>query len=89
MILAIVLGWFIPTFAEDYTNKLKAECIDLYIQFTYIDLQSGTISEIESIGFANYWFDTCMDLDYDMTTGEFMERVNSYLAQHSSIKVKP
>lgn len=88
LIFSIIFSsWIIPVIAEDYTNKLKVECIEQYIQFTYIDLQSGTLSEIEKIGFANYWFDNCFDLDYDMTSGDFMEWVNDYLAQHNDTKV--
>jgi len=79
LITIISLGWFIPTLADDYERKLKSDCLDRYIQFTYIDLQSGELSEIEKIGFANHWFDNCFDLDYDMTSGEFMDRINTYL----------
>lgn len=79
LIVIISLSWFIPTFAENYEKELKSECIDGYIKFTYIDLQSGTLSEIEKIGFANYWFEKCFDLDYRMTSGDFMDRVDKYL----------
>lgn len=79
MVVIISLGWFIPTLADEYERKLKSDCLDAYIQFTYIDLQSRTLSEIQKMGFANYWFEICFDLDYDMTSGEFMDRVHSYL----------
>ena len=82
----IFVSWTVPVLAEAFDKQLHQECIDGYIQFTYIDLQSGTLSEIEKIGFANFWFEKCMNLKWDLTTDEFMNHVNDYLAQHGENK---
>ena len=81
IILFPSLGYVYGDYVTDSINQLKLDCINGYIQFTYIDLQSGTLSEIEKIGFANFWFEKCMDLEFDLTTGEFMDKVNNYLEE--------
>ena len=85
--LSLVLGYVVPLSVEHYYNKLKEDCIEKYTQFTFLELQNVRIPDYDRMAFAIYWFDTCSDLDYNITFPEFKEKVERYLTQHNDTNV--
>lgn len=72
--IIIFLSWITPLTIEAFAQELRQECLDSYINFSYIELQTGNVTHSRALQFGSWYFDNCFDFKY--SDKEFFDRVN-------------